>query len=201
MTEPVTSKRIAAYLRVSKRIGMTVENQRPIIENWIKNNTDPSKVEVHWFTEEESTRKELPEREKVIRLLAIREYDTLICVRLDRWGRSTTDIVLSIENIIKNNIRVIFIQNGFDWVKDTYNSTNKLQLDLLSSFANFERELISERSKEGLARAKAQGTKFGRPVGSKDKKTRRKSGYYMRWIKEREVKPKVQALEEEVKKL
>lgn len=201
MTEQFISKKIAAYMRVSKRIGMTVENQKPIIENWLKNNTDTSKIEVHWFVEEESTRKELPEREKVIRLLGIREYDTLICVRLDRWGRSTTDIVLSIEYIIKNNVRVIFIQNGFDWVKDSYNSTNKLQLDLLSAFANFERELISERTKEGLARAKAQGKKFGRPIGSKDKKTRRKSGYYMRWINEREGKPKVQTLEEEVKKL
>ena len=57
----------------------------------------------------------------------------------------------------------------------------KLHFQILSAFAEFERNLISERTKEGLARVKMQGIKkLGRPKGSKDSKPRPKSGSYVR---------------------
>ena len=55
--------------------------------------------------------------------------------------------------------------------------------NLLSSFAEFERDLIRERTVDGLERAKKQGKRLGRPKGSKDKKVRKKGGYYLRAVK------------------
>jgi len=176
------NQRIAAYMRVS-RAGMTVENQRLILEKWIADNVASS--EIHWFSEQESTRKVRPEREKLLQLLKNKEYDALICVRLDRWGRSTIEIIDSVQELIELGIRVVFVQNGFDWCKKNFNAMAKFQLDVLSAFANLERELIRERTLEGLARAEAEGRKGGRRVGSKDKKPRRRSGYWLRWQKEK----------------
>ncbi len=52
----------------------------------------------------------------------------------------------------------------------------------MAAFADFERSLISERTKDGLHRAVAQGKSLGRPKGSKDKNGRKKGGYYMRYM-------------------
>ena len=68
---------------------------------------------------------------------------------------------------------------------DFTTASGKLQFQILSAFAEFERSLISERTKEGLRRAKLQGKQLGRPKGSKDKKVRKKSGYYVREINKR----------------
>ena len=64
---------------------------------------------------------------------------------------------------------------------DTTTSTGKLLLGVLAAVAEFEKALIVERTKEGLARAKAQGKRLGRPPGSKDKKKRSRRGYFARW--------------------
>jgi DNA invertase Pin-like site-specific DNA recombinase len=60
-------------------------------------------------------------------------------------------------------------------------------LNIIDAFAEFERSLISERTKEGLNRAKSQGKQLGRPKGSKDKNKRRKSGYIFREANKRKL--------------
>lgn len=175
--------RVLAYMRVSKRTGMTVENQRPILESWIDNNISigDGYSEILWVTEEESTRKTRPKREMSMNLLRTKEYNLLLCARLDRWGRSTIELVTSIQELVEKDIRVVFVQNGFDWGISNFNAMSKFQLDVLAAFANLERELIRERTLEGLARAKSEGKQLGRPMGAKDKGERRKAGYLMRW--------------------
>lgn len=54
-------------------------------------------------------------------------------------------------------------------------------LYILMVLAEYERELTIVRIQSGLARARAQGKKLGRPKGSRDKKRRRRSGYHIRW--------------------
>lgn len=69
---------------------------------------------------------------------------------------------------------------GFISVSDNLDFTSaagKLQFQILFAFTEFERELIRERTIEGLRRAKLQGKNAGRPKGSKDGKKRKKSGY------------------------
>ena len=64
---------------------------------------------------------------------------------------------------------------------DTTTAVGTLILGVLAAVAEFEKALIVERTKEGLARAVAQGKRLGRPPGSKDKKKRSRRGYLIRW--------------------
>ena len=68
---------------------------------------------------------------------------------------------------------------------DFSTASGKLHFHILSAFAEFERALISERTKEGLRRVKMKGKQLGRPKGSKDKVKRSNKAYIMRELKKR----------------
>ena len=65
---------------------------------------------------------------------------------------------------------------------DTTSPSGRLLLNILAAAAEFERELIVNRTEEGLARARAQGKRLAGPPGSKDKRKRRSAGYHCRWV-------------------
>jgi DNA invertase Pin-like site-specific DNA recombinase len=184
--------RVLLYARVSKEIGMTVENQVPILENWARMNGYLFET----IVEEESTRKTLPIRQEVIARLRTRQVDGVACIRLDRFLRSMNEIVL-LDELINKGAKLFFIKQGLEFTKENMNAMAKMQLGMLVVFADVERELIRERTLEGLARARAQGKKPGRPFGSKDKGARRKSGYWARWAGKK-APPANQALSTEV---
>ena len=106
-----------------------------------------------------------------------KEFDTLICYKLDRIGRSVKHLIGLFEEFDKKNIKFVSVTQNFD----TSTSEGKLMMRMLMILAEYERELIVSRVNDGLARAKASGKKLGRRKGSKDKKQRRKSGYLLRW--------------------
>lgn len=166
----------ALYCRVSKRTGMHVENQQPILEQWAKARSLPYRL----FTEQESTRKTRPVREGIIQRARAGEFAGIACVKLDRFLRDVGEVVM-IKELVDKGIAFSFIQNGLEFDKKSNNATSQLMLHILASFAEFERELIRERTLDGLDRAKSEGTKLGRRKGSKDKKERRKAGYWLRW--------------------
>src|SRR5262249_368490 len=99
-----------------------------------------------------------PELGKLMRRLE--EGDTVIVTRLDRLGRSTRDLLNLLAQISDGGGRV-------RWVKDSWADTStmhgRLLVTVLGSLAEFERELIRERTGEGRTRAKARGVRFGRP--------------------------------------
>jgi DNA invertase Pin-like site-specific DNA recombinase len=172
--------KILLYCRVSKRLGQTVENQIPIMENWAKQQG----FEYEILTETESTRNTRPVRESIIGKLRNREVDGVACVRLDRWLRSCADVVV-VKELVDQGCSFYFVNQGFHFCRENNNAMTSLQLNMLSAFAEFERELIRERTFEGLDRARAQGKVLGRPAGAKDKGQRRKSGYNLRYCKEK----------------
>jgi len=180
--------KLVAYMRVSKQIGMDVENQRPPIERWLKvNEIDPETVV--FITEEESTRKVRPKMLQTYEDLKNGVYDGLIVYRLDRWGRNMLECVASIDDIVKHrNRRFISVADSMDLTKESFNATAQMMLQMISVIAQYERELIRERTLLGLETAKKSGTKLGRPHGAKDKGRRRRSGYWARWMKEKQGK-------------
>lgn len=93
----------------------------------------------------------------------------------DDWIPECVDV----EEFKKKKIEFISLTEGFD----TSTAQGQLFFNIIGSFAQFERSLIKERIDAGLDRAKKEGKQLGRPKGSKDKKVRRKSGYYTRWTK------------------
>ena len=94
----------------------------------------------------------------------IESGDTLIVNKLDRLGRNNVDLQNTIEGLTTRGIKVICLDLP---VKDLSSSEGKLVLQLFASFAEFERNRISERTREALAKKKADGTKLGRPIAVK----------------------------------
>jgi len=164
-------RKFALYVRVSTS-EQTVENQKIRLIEYAKKND----YEYDMFEEVESTRKTRPVKQALLARLRNHEYDAVVVFKLDRWARSSTELILDTKELIDKGIGFISISDNLDFST----AAGKLQFAILSAFAEFERELIRERTIEGLRRAKLQGKNAGRPVGSKDKKKRKKAGYILR---------------------
>jgi putative DNA-invertase from lambdoid prophage Rac len=112
------------------------------------------------------------ERAKVMQLARAREIDAILVTELSRWGRSTQDLVQTLDDLHGWKVSVL-AQNGLSF--DLSTSTGKLMRTIMAGLAEFERDLIRERVKSGLAAARAKGMKLGRQPGQRpsDKKAKR----------------------------
>jgi DNA invertase Pin-like site-specific DNA recombinase len=99
-------------------------------------------------------------------LSACRAGDTLVVWKLDRLGRSLTHLVETIQLLDK---RGVGFRRGQEQL-DTTTSGGRLIFQIFASLAEFERDLIGERTNAGLAAARARGRKGGRPKGVDEKK-------------------------------
>ncbi|MED3854241.1 recombinase family protein [Priestia megaterium] len=88
----------------------------------------------------------------------LREGDKLIVYKIDRLARSTFDLHKIAKELEERGIGLVFIKEQIDFTT----STGKLMFSLLGSIAEFERDIINERTAEGRERAKAQGKHMGR---------------------------------------
>ena len=88
----------------------------------------------------------------------LRSGDTLVCTKLDRLGRSVRDIENIVNELEKKNISLVFTDQNID----TSNPTGKCFLQMMSVFAEFERNMIATRRNEGIEKAKANGVQMGR---------------------------------------
>jgi putative DNA-invertase from lambdoid prophage Rac len=102
------------------------------------------------------------EREKILGLARQREIDVILVTELTRWGRSTVDLVHTLEQLQSWNVSLI-AQTGLQF--DLSTSHGRLIANMMSSLAQFERDLLSERVKSGLAAARAKGRIGGRKQG------------------------------------
>lgn len=103
------------------------------------------------------------ERPEFKRLLdKLERGDRLIVTKLDRLGRDNIDIQQTVKHLVDLGVVVRIL----DMPEDIDSSTGMLVLQIFASFAEFERARISERTKIGLERAKAQGKALGRPVAT-----------------------------------
>lgn len=171
-------KNVALYIRVSSH-SQTVDNQRIRLIEYTKSNGYSYDI----FEEVESTRKTRPVKQALLADLRNYVYDAVIVYKLDRWARSSTELILDTKEILDKGVGFISVSDNLDFST----AAGKLHFQILSAFAEFERELIRERTIEGLRRAKAQGKSPGRPKGSKDSKKRRTSGYILREAKKKQL--------------
>ena len=111
------------------------------------------------FEEIESTRKTRPIKEDVLNLTRKGTFDGILVYKLDRWARSLQELIMNIDELRNRNKQFIVLTQPID----TTNSAGMLMFQILGAFAEFEREIIRERTIAGLERAKAQGKKLGRP--------------------------------------
>lgn len=103
-----------------------------------------------------------PERRKILALAQRREIDGVLVTELSRWGRSTQDLLSTLDELAVRGVSVRAL-NGFE--VDLASPTGRVMVTLLAGIAEFEAGLLAERVKSGLARAKAKGRKLGRKKG------------------------------------
>jgi DNA invertase Pin-like site-specific DNA recombinase len=156
---------IYGYLRVSTD-KQTVDNQRFEIERFcIKND-----IKVGQWIEETISGTKLPEKRLLGSLLAeVQKDDLIICSELSRLGRSLFMIMSILNHIMNIGARI--------WtIKDNYRLGDDIQSKVLAfAFglsAEIERDLISQRIKEALARKKSEGAILGRPPGKKSSRVK-----------------------------
>lgn len=109
------------------------------------------------------------ERRKVMALAQAREIDTILVSELSRWGRSTIDLLNTLRELESRRVSVITL-SGMTFDLSTPNG--RMMATFLSGIAEFERDMISERVKSGMAAAKARGKVLGRRPGQRPKADR-----------------------------
>jgi DNA invertase Pin-like site-specific DNA recombinase len=168
-------KKCALYLRVSKS-DQTTLNQELELKNYCQQNG----WEVFKIYKDEGvsgSRTSRPELDKMLKDMRDKKFEAVIVWKFDRLGRSTAHLLQVLEEMKNKGIRLIATSQSID----TDTAMGKFFFTILSGFGEMEREIIKERINLGLARAKKQGRRLGRPTGSKDKSYRKKSGYPLRW--------------------
>lgn len=169
---------VAIYCRVS-----TSDQDSSAQEHHLVKYAKAHKWKYTVYHETETTRKSRPVKQEVLKQLRAGKYKAVLVYKLDRWARSTVELITEIKELTDKGINFISLTDSIDFST----ANGKLQLTILSAFSEFERGLISERTRAALRAKKETGTRLGRPPGSKDKKKRKKSGYYVREMKKRIV--------------
>ena len=112
----------------------------------------------HIFQEKMSgTKRDRPELNKM--LAHVTAGDTIVVESLSRLGRSTKDLIELVELLKEKGVQLVSLKESID----TSTPTGKLLFTLMSAMAQFERDVIAERTQEGLKAARARGRKGGRP--------------------------------------
>lgn len=155
--------RIALYARVSKALDQNPENQLIELRRWA---AASQHAIVGEFVDEVSSKDTRPNKERVLKMLRLGEVDGVSFVSLDRWGRTMSELVLELEEFSKSGKSLISLKEGLD----LSTAAGRLMANVLAAMANFERDRIRERTLMGLARARAQGKKLGRPYKIDDSK-------------------------------
>jgi len=150
-----------AYLRVSTE-KQTIENQKLAVMDWAMKRGITLPAENIFYDEAVSGAVNPLQRPGFKALWEkLQPGDYLIVPELSRLGRSLRDIVVIVDELKKRDIKLTAIKEGLD--PDTNQMFYSVALAIFGALAEVERELIRERTKEGLARARAQGKKLGRP--------------------------------------
>jgi putative DNA-invertase from lambdoid prophage Rac len=109
------------------------------------------------------------ERKKVMALAQQRAIDAVLVTELSRWGRSTLDLLHTLEELEGRRVSVIAV-NGMAF--DLATPHGRMMATVLAGLAAFERELLQERIRSGIAAAKARGKRLGRQRGQRPKSDR-----------------------------
>jgi DNA invertase Pin-like site-specific DNA recombinase len=149
-----------AYLRVSTTT-QNLDQQRLAILDYAQRH----KITIDEFVLfEGSARRELNQRGVSPLLDRMEKEDVLLVSELSRLGRSLGQIIFLVDRMLKKQIRFVAIKEGIDLL-GKQDLQMKVTVTMFALFAEIERDLISERTREGLVAAKAKGKIIGRPKG------------------------------------
>lgn len=148
------------YARVSTHDQHTLGMQIEAMKKYAKARDWQIESEI---TEIGSGAKDRPKRGELINQAKRRQIDVIIVWKLDRWGRSVNDLFHTLHEL--NDLGVGFI--SLTEALDLTTATGRAMAGLLAIFAEFEREILRERVKAGIAHARSNGKSHGRPATAK----------------------------------
>lgn len=154
-----------AYLRVSTD-KQDLKNQRLEILAWA--NREGVKID-GWMEREMSSRRSAKERGLEDLAAQLVAGDTLVVAELSRLGRSLGEVVQTVDKLAAAGVGLVTIKEGIRVTGGKRDMQGKILVGLFGLLAEVERDLISERTKAGLARARSEGKTLGRPKGSTSK--------------------------------
>jgi DNA invertase Pin-like site-specific DNA recombinase len=152
--------RTVAYIRISTG-GQDLDSQRLAILDYAHRQG----LTVHTFVEAQvSSRRAAARRGLDTVLEQLQPGDLILVSELSRLGRSVGQIIQLVDRLMKQRVRLVAIKENIQ-LNGTQDLQTKVMVTLFGLFAEIERDLIAERTKEGLAAARAKGRLPGRPKG------------------------------------
>jgi putative DNA-invertase from lambdoid prophage Rac len=148
--------KIGCYARVSTHDQQTLPLQRDAMAAYAQQRGWSIIVAM---SEVGSGSHERPQRDQLMRAARRRELDAIVVWRLDRWGRSIVDLVNTLHELHALGVGFISLHEALDFTTPT----GRAMAGLLAIFAQFEREILRERVKAGIAQARRHGKPHGRP--------------------------------------
>jgi DNA invertase Pin-like site-specific DNA recombinase len=171
--------KIGLYARVSTN-EQNIETQLVALKDYCQRN-DYQITEEYLDNGISGSTDNRPAFNKLIEDVRARKINCVVVYKLDRIGRSLQHLLNLFEEFKNKGVEFVSITQNIN----TNTPEGKMFLRMLMVLAEYERELIVCRINSGLDRARAEGKTLGRPNGSKDIKRRKRSGYLLRWQKEK----------------
>jgi len=155
-----TIRHVVGYARVSTR-DQDLSSQVERIQRYISDYGLIPAIEGAIFQEKMSgASNQRPERSRILKLAEQGKIDLVICTKLDRWGRSLKDLIETMTFLESHNVNMVFLDQNID----LRTPMGRMLFQILGAVAEFERNLIVERTQEGRMRAMLHGTRSGKPM-------------------------------------
>jgi putative DNA-invertase from lambdoid prophage Rac len=154
---PTKMFRVGLYARVSTHDQQTLPLQMRVMREYAARRGWTIALQIK---EVGSGAAEREMRQKLLDAARRRELDAVLVWRLDRWGRSLVDLVVTLKELAALGVGFVSLTEALDLTTPT----GRAMAGLLSVFAEFEREILRERIRAGIAEARLKGKHLGRPV-------------------------------------
>jgi DNA invertase Pin-like site-specific DNA recombinase len=148
--------RVALYARVSTKDQNTLPLQMKAMKSLARQREWKVVMEIKEVASGASDR---PDRNAILKAARARRIDAIVVWKVDRWGRSLSDLVATLKELNELGVSFVSVTEFFD----LGTSTGKAMAGMLSVFSEFERDMLKERIKAGIAQAKKKGRPHGRP--------------------------------------
>ena len=152
-----TELRVGLYARVSTHDQQTIPLQTRAMREYATRRGWRIALQVKEIGSGASQREK---REQLLEAARRREIDVVLVWRLDRWGRSVTDLLATLQELEHLGVGFVSLTEALDLTTPT----GRAMAGLLAVFAEFEKEILRERVRAGLAHARQNGQRLGRPV-------------------------------------
>jgi putative DNA-invertase from lambdoid prophage Rac len=148
--------RVALYARVSTHDQQTLPLQLAAMRDYVAKLGWKTAVEIQEVGSGAILR---PKREELLKAARRRELDRIVVWRLDRWGRSLLDLIATLQELVSLGVGFVSLSEALDLTTPS----GRALAGMLAVFAEFERDILRDRVKAGIAQARKEGRPHGRP--------------------------------------